>query len=299
VKQIELAKIAVDASTQTRASIDEGVVADYAEKMLNGVQFPAIVLFHDGNQYYIGDGFHRVLATQRNGAVAVASDVRPGTREDALWFALGANREHGHRMTIADKKHAVMIAVMTFPKLTQTEMAQHIGCTQGFVSQVISANNLARPSRVTGSDGKTYPARRRPEREPPPATVSLDRSKDGAIRRDEQMRDMAEAGNTSRQIAAAVGMTEESCRNRLKEKGIAVPADKVAGRTVRHDPNRIVEQMVMDADNLTADANLIAFNALDKEKLGDWIDSLIKAHKALGVFVKRLIKAKENHVEAA
>lgn len=62
MKQIELARIAVDACTQIRASISESVVSQYAESMLIGAQFPAVVLFHDGNQYYIGDGFHRVLA---------------------------------------------------------------------------------------------------------------------------------------------------------------------------------------------------------------------------------------------
>jgi hypothetical protein len=42
----------------------------------------------------------------------------------------------------------------------EAQLAEQIGCTQGFVSQVISSNNLqdSRPSRVTGKDGKSYPA---------------------------------------------------------------------------------------------------------------------------------------------
>lgn len=160
MKHIELAKIAVDASTQTRASISETVVADYAERMLNGAQFPSIVLFHDGSQYYIGDGFHRVLALQRNGAVTVSSDVRPGTREDALWFALGANREHGHQMTRADKRHAIIVALETWPGRSINQIAEQIGVNQryasGVRSEVSATTNL--PDRVIGKDGKSYPA---------------------------------------------------------------------------------------------------------------------------------------------
>lgn len=336
MKHIEVAQIAVDASTQTRASISEPVVTDYAEKMLNGAQFPAIVLFHDGNHYYIGDGFHRVLASQRNGAVTVASDVRPGTREDALWFALGANREHGHQMTKADKKHAVIVAVQTFPNRTQTEMANQIGCTQGFVSQVISANNLTRPGKVAGKDGKSYPAtHEQPARPQSPlrqkiadmtiggasskavreatgasqgtiadvrkqlGVAGLSLARDAVSGRLDAMKQMAEAGHTSRQIAEAVGMNENSCREKLRTEGIDVPADRSTRNLHRHDANRIVEHIVMDAENLTADVNLIEFDKLDRERLGDWIDGLTQSRRGLDAFIKRLIKTKDEHVEAA
>lgn len=56
MKVIELALVVFDASTQARAAIDEAVVAQYAEQMLNGVQFPPVDVFHDGNRYYMGDG---------------------------------------------------------------------------------------------------------------------------------------------------------------------------------------------------------------------------------------------------
>jgi hypothetical protein len=68
----------------------------------------------------------------------------------------------------ADKRHAILLALKTWPDKSQTQLAEQIGCTQGLGSQVISANNLdsCRPSRVTGKDGKSYPASRTESQHP-------------------------------------------------------------------------------------------------------------------------------------
>lgn len=336
MKQIEIAAIVFDASTQARAAIDESVVADYAEKMLNGEQFPEVVVFHDGNHYYMGDGFHRGLAAQRNGSVTIRSDVRAGTREDALWFALGANKKHGRQMTVADKKHAILMALQTWPDRSMTTISEQIGCAVSYVKtvkdQVFTTEHL--PARVTGKDGKSYPATQS-SRTPSPQYVAvealvreglgtgeirkatgaahgtiakarkalgvagLDRSPQAVAGRLEQMRTMAGDGYTSRQIAVAVGMNEDACRDKLRAAGIVVTADKVTRNLQRHDSTRIVENMVMDAENLTADVNLIEFATLPSDRLGEWIDSLITSKKALDSFIKRLIKEQQKHGEAA
>lgn len=164
--RIRLDAIVFDAGTQVRASIAEAVVADYAEHMTAGDAFPPVILFHDGNQYYIGDGFHRCLAAQRNHFRDIDADVRPGTKQDALWFALGANKANGQRLTEADKKHAVMLAFKAWPDRSQREIAIQIGCAQQYVQklranyQVTTGSHL--PDRVTGRDGKSYPAHRGP-----------------------------------------------------------------------------------------------------------------------------------------
>lgn len=128
---------------------------------------------------------------------------------------------------------------------------------------------------------------------------NIDKSKTAIKQRRDRMREMAAEGRTSRQIAAAVGIAEEGCRVILREQGIDVPADRVVGKSKRHDANRIVEQMVMDAENLTSDVGLIEFSQLDRERLGEWVDSLIASKKSLEVFIRQLIKEKQKHVEAA
>lgn len=129
MKSIRLADIVVDAGTQVRVAISEDVVSDYAEQMGNGIEFPAVVLFHDGNHYYLGDGFHRVMAARRAGWIDIGAEVRQGTQQDALWFALGANRENGQRLTAADKRHAIALALAAWPDRSMHQIADQIGCT--------------------------------------------------------------------------------------------------------------------------------------------------------------------------
>ena len=112
------------------------------------------------------------------------------------------------------------------------------------------------------------------------------------------MREMAVAGYTSRQIADDVGVTLEGCRSILKEEGIDVPADKAVGKSRRHDSNRIVGQMALEAESIPAAVNLIDFAELDPDRLGEWIDSLVTARKSLDGFIRKLIKEQQKH-EAA
>src|SRR3990167_4618675 len=106
-ERVLLAAIVFDAGTQIRESINEQVVTDYAERMVEGVEFPPVTLFHDGVRYYLADGFHRTLAAKRNLFRDIDAHVDTGTRADALWFALWANKVNGQRLTDGDKKHAI------------------------------------------------------------------------------------------------------------------------------------------------------------------------------------------------
>lgn len=330
---IRLDAIAFDAGTQVRAALDQQVVTDYAEAMTAGAQFPPIVLFHDGNQHYLADGFHRFMAAQRNQWREIDADVRAGTKEDALWFALGANKTNGARMTPADIKHAVELTLQSWPDMSGQRIAAQIGCSASYVSRIKSvvSTRADLPERVVGSDGRTYPAspsarqrardnaskllrEGRSVEEVREATgigrdvvtglrrqlgLAVDKTRAGVQERIDTIRHMAAEGHTSRQIAAATGLSEDGCRNALKREGIDVPADKVTRGTHRHDSNRILERIVMDAENLTEGANLIDFSDIDRAKLGEWIDSLIASRRALDTFIKRLTKEKTRDGEAS
>ncbi len=160
-KKIPLADIVIDAGTQARSVISTETVADYAERMTEGDQFPPIVLFHDGSAHYLGDGFHRVLASQHNGFVDIDADIRKGTKDDALWFAMGANRTNGHRMTRGDIRHAVELALKTWPDRTLVQIADQIGVGKSTVGRVQTelsqTGKLTPPATRIGADGKSRP----------------------------------------------------------------------------------------------------------------------------------------------
>lgn len=124
-----------------------------------------------------------------------------------------------------------------------------------------------------------------------------DRSSVAVQERRDRMRTLAAEGYTSRQIAGMVGLTEPGCRAWLRDNHIDVPADRVVGKTKRHDSNRIIDSMVMEAVNLTAGVELIDFSDLDRERIPDWIRSLLGAREHLSGLIRRLMKERQHHVE--
>ena len=72
----------------------------------------------------------------------------------------GGNRGAG--LNAADKRHAILLALKAWPDKSSSQIAQQVGCSDQYVldlrKQVPSSWNL--PSRVTGKDGKSYPAAR-------------------------------------------------------------------------------------------------------------------------------------------
>lgn len=159
--KVKLCDIEIYAGTQARQSINNDIVTEYAERMMEGDIFPPVVLFHDGNTYYLGDGFHRVLGSERNGFVDIDADVRKGTQQDALWYAIGANKTNGQRMNKGDLRHAVALALKTWPDKTQQAIADQVGCNQSTVQRVkeelMQAHKLTIPETRVGADGKQYP----------------------------------------------------------------------------------------------------------------------------------------------
>lgn len=103
-----LAAIQIDGGTQSRATLNQHVVDDYAEAIQAGATFPPIVVFYDGKKHWLADGFHRFHAYQKAGREKVAADVRQGTRRDAILHSVGANETHGLRRTNDDKRRAVL-----------------------------------------------------------------------------------------------------------------------------------------------------------------------------------------------
>src|SRR5205809_714238 len=99
-QQVPLTLILTDAACQARVKIRPSVVRDYRWAMTEqisagGLRFPPIVLFTDGEHYWLADGFHRVLAARAAGLSEFPADVRPGTERDAMLFSISSNGTHG------------------------------------------------------------------------------------------------------------------------------------------------------------------------------------------------------------
>jgi hypothetical protein len=149
---VSLASIVIDHRFQTRAAMDAGAISEYADaiRQSEGWPFPPIKVVSQ----FVVDGFHRVEAVKRVIANSettaklrkllqdipverVAVDLIFDNVPDlALQHALAANQTHGLRRSIADKRHAVELALKSWPDKSDREIATMTGTTHPFVGKV-------------------------------------------------------------------------------------------------------------------------------------------------------------------
>src|SRR5262245_46806125 len=76
---------------QVRGKPNQKVINNYARKKRDAVQFPKPVAFFDGQTKWLADGLHRIGADRKLDRTEVEVEVRPGTKRDAILYAVGAN----------------------------------------------------------------------------------------------------------------------------------------------------------------------------------------------------------------
>ena len=158
---ISLVGIRRNGGTQVRAQTDWLIVDDYAQAMKDGAAFPPIVVYFDGSEYWLSDGFHRVEAAERAGLTEISADVRRGTQRDAILNACSANAAHGLRRTNADKRRAVetLLRDEEWAKWSDGEIARRCAVSDRFVSSVrkdLSPNGSEIAQRTVARNGTTY-----------------------------------------------------------------------------------------------------------------------------------------------
>jgi ParB-like chromosome segregation protein Spo0J len=156
---LALDKIKLDGGTQSRAKVDEEVVADYAQIIRDGTDLPPVVAFHDGKNYWLADGFHRIEAYRSAGAVEIEADVRQGTRRDAILFSVGANAHHGLQRTSEDKRRAVLTLLKDdeWSKWSDREIARQCSVGRDLVGDVRRQIETVRASlSAPDSDKRTF-----------------------------------------------------------------------------------------------------------------------------------------------
>ena len=138
MKVLNIANIRIDGGTQARVALNQEVVKDYAEKMRDGEKFPEIIVFFDGSDYWLADGFHRYFATKSNGTVSIECEVKTGTLDDATLFAFSANGKRGLSLTAEDNRN-IIYAMLRHPewsKWTNAAIAKHVGVSKMTVGRV-------------------------------------------------------------------------------------------------------------------------------------------------------------------
>ena len=167
---IPLERIKTDGGTQMRATLDPDTVQEYLDAMqpVGWGDFPAVVVYYDGKDHWLADGFHRVEAYRLAAAnldqpANVPADVRSGTRRDAILHAAGANASHGLRRTNADKRRAVetLLRDDDWRHWSNREIARRCAVAESSVRNIrneleLSAQIAQIDDRTVTRNGSTY-----------------------------------------------------------------------------------------------------------------------------------------------
>lgn len=188
-------KINITGGTQMRAALNEQTASEYADELQRGAVFPPVVVFYDGSEYWLGDGFHRVraYALAYGHTVEIPCEVRPGTRRDAVLCAAGANAVHGLRRTPEDKRRSVetLLRDEEWAQWSDREIARRCHVSHTFVSKVRTefggdSGNVAtmedertfihhktgQPTTMNVTSQRQAAQHRQPEETPPPTGLA-------------------------------------------------------------------------------------------------------------------------------
>jgi len=132
---LPLSRIRLDGGTQPRAMLDEATIAAYLRDIENGDTFPPVEVYHDGNDHWLVDGFHRVEVTRRLKRQQIEANVVQGNLQDAQWRSYAVNQRHGLRRTNDDKRRAVEAALKHeyAGRYSNVQIAQHCGVDEGTI----------------------------------------------------------------------------------------------------------------------------------------------------------------------
>jgi len=78
-------------------------------------------------------------------------------------FSSSATASNRAGLNDTDKRHAIVLALQTWPERSGRQIAEQVGCALSYLQrikdEVTPSGHL--PSHVTGKDGKRYPATRK------------------------------------------------------------------------------------------------------------------------------------------
>jgi hypothetical protein len=117
-----------DCQMQHRTRIDPHTVARYADLMREGVVFPPVTVWSDGDSWWLTDGFHRVAALERLGLGEVHAFVFEGTIDDARWASYASNGTHGLRRTPEEVRRVTGLALQhpNAGRFSNSELARYL-----------------------------------------------------------------------------------------------------------------------------------------------------------------------------
>lgn len=182
---LPIALIRRDGDLQSRQSFDARTLQEYTEAARQGCEFVPVVVFFDGEIYWLGDGFHRVRGFQDAGFLEVPADIREGTKRDAKRYSKGANDhpQNGLRRTDADKRQIVLDCLKDdeWKEWSNVAIAEMCNVSDELVRKIrneqlpaseVKGSNVGTSTRI-GRNGVRQAAKKAPREQKAPLSLSF------------------------------------------------------------------------------------------------------------------------------
>lgn len=137
--QLKLNEITLDWQVAIRERLDEETVERYKDCL---GKLPPIAVFSVDSKYLLADGFHRREAAIRKGWEEIAAEIKEGSYQDALEYAIEANLRHGKPLTRQEQQNAVRRLKTLHPEWGYRKLAGAIGRSQNFVETVVKSDEV-------------------------------------------------------------------------------------------------------------------------------------------------------------
>jgi hypothetical protein len=138
IRSLPTSSIQRGGQTQHRLKIDVGIVAAYAALMHEGVEFPAVRVWWDGEKYWMSDGFQRLAAAESVGITEIRAEITCGTLADARWDSYAANALHGARRS-REETHLIVQRALQHPNAASSsnmQIAKHLCVSEATVRRL-------------------------------------------------------------------------------------------------------------------------------------------------------------------
>ena len=144
VKPVSPSKISHRTEDAPRGKIDPAHVGGLVELIEAGTVIDPPIVYDDGSNLWLAEGFHRIAAYQTLNCDKILCDVRKGSRREARLHAAAANAAHGLPRSYADKRKSVMMCLEDpeAANWSAAQIARHCSVSGPFVSAIKEAMQL-------------------------------------------------------------------------------------------------------------------------------------------------------------
>ena len=145
LRELKIKNIRIDGDTQVRVELNQAHVNSLTDDIERGDELPPILVYYDGSDYWLVEGFHRYFAAIAAGKEVIQCQLENGSRDTAIWDALPANRTYGLRRTNADIANACRMAVRhpRAAEMTDRDIASHLGVSHTTVANYRKAESVS------------------------------------------------------------------------------------------------------------------------------------------------------------